>query len=168
MNTNEKEIGMRIGKKLNTMLKVVAVATACMSPVAMAQQTDAAAMVPLQDYILAHETGKPEYVNKAFSGDAKITGYRDGRLVTLSVEQYAARFSGVPAPDEAQRRRSVEILDLTVDAAIAKVVLDYPTIKFVDYMSLLRIDGAWKIVNKSFNAQVKADVRRNTTGSQSR
>ncbi len=73
----------------------------------------------------------------------------------MSVEQYAGRFSGKPADDESQRNRSVEVLDLTVDAAVAKVVLDYPTIKFVDYMSLLRIDGEWKIVNKSFNAQTK-------------
>jgi hypothetical protein len=148
--------------KPSTLWKALVLATACLAPVAIAQQTDAGAMVPLQDYIRAHETGKPEYVRQAFSSDAKITGYRDGRLVALSVEQYAGRFSGVPAADEARRKRSVEILDLTVDAAVAKVVLDYPTIKFVDYMSLLRIDGAWKIVNKSFNAQVKAPAEGKT------
>jgi hypothetical protein len=35
-------------------------------------------------------------------------------------------------------------------------VLDYPTVKFVDYMTLLKINGEWKIVNKSFYAEPKA------------
>ena len=27
---------------------------------------------------------------------------------------------------------------------IAEIVLDYPQVKFTDYMSLLKIDGEWK------------------------
>jgi putative lumazine-binding protein len=41
------------------------------------------------------------------------------------------------------------------NAASAKIVLDYPQVKFTDYMSLLKIDGEWKIINKTFDAQPK-------------
>jgi hypothetical protein len=40
---------------------------------------------------------------------------------------------------------------------VARIVLDYPTVKFVDYMTLLKIDGEWKIINKSFYAEPKKE-----------
>jgi hypothetical protein len=127
-----------------------------MTPMVLAQGTEVeAAKAPLQNYIRAHETGNADFMRKAFSSDAKIVGYMGGNMISWSLEQYAGRFSGKPANDESQRRRSFEILDLAGDAAVGKVVLDYPTVKFVDYMTLLKIDGEWKIVNKSFNAQTK-------------
>ena len=79
-----------------------------------------------------------------------------GKLISWSVEDYVARFGGKPAADEAKRKRSIEIVEITGDAAVGRVVLDYPSVKFVDYMALLKIDGQWKITHKSFNAQPKA------------
>jgi hypothetical protein len=47
------------------------------------------------------------------------------------------------------------MVDVTGDAAVAKVVLDYPNALFTDYMSFLRIGGEWRIVNKTFTVQPK-------------
>ncbi len=71
----------------------------------------------------------------------------------LTIQQYAKSFSGKPADDEAQRKRSYQILSVSSDAAVALVVLDYPDVKYADYMSLLKIKGEWKIVNKTFFAE---------------
>jgi hypothetical protein len=38
---------------------------------------------------------------------------------------------------------------------VGKIVLDYPNALITDYMSLLKIDGEWKIVNKIFTVQPK-------------
>ena len=46
-------------------------------------------------------------------------------------------------------------IDVTGNAAVVKVVLDYPQTRFTDYMSMLKINGEWKIVNKTFYAQPK-------------
>lgn len=116
----------------------------------------AAAQMPLEKYVRAHETGNSDFIFEAFHPDAKIIGYIDGQFLNLSVEDFAKRFSGSPAEDEAERRRAIEILDITGSAATGKVVLDYPAIKFTDYMALLKIDGEWKIVNKSFHAEIKS------------
>jgi hypothetical protein len=110
---------------------------------------------PLQDYIRAHETGDPAFIAKAFSADARIKGEMGGNQIDWSIPDYMARFSGNPAPDENLRKRSFELLDVSETAAVGKVVLDYPAVLFVDYMSLLRVDGTWKIVAKSFNATAK-------------
>jgi Putative lumazine-binding len=114
-----------------------------------------AVKVPLQNYIQAHETGNADFIRRAFTKDAKVMGYMGGNFISWGIEEYAGRFSGRPAEDEAQRKRSFEVLDVTEDAAVAKVVLDYPLVKFSDYMSLLKIDGEWKIVAKSFHAEMK-------------
>ena len=113
----------------------------------------AAARIPLENYINAHATGNPDYIRKAFFPEAKIMAYRDGKLINLSVEEFASRFSGKPAADEAQRKRRIVSLDVVGDAAYAKIDLDYPKVHFVDYMTLLKVDGAWKIMSKVYQAQ---------------
>lgn len=116
---------------------------------------EAAARVPLEDYIKGHETGKGDFMRKAFYADAKIMAFRDGKLVNLTLEEFASRFSGQPAADESQRRRRIDSVEITGNAGIGKITLHYPTVTFTDYMSLLKIDGTWKIVNKVFYAEPK-------------
>lgn len=118
-------------------------------------QEKESAKIPLNNYLQGHITGNPEFIRQAFHKDARIMAFRDGKLTNLSVEEFATRFNGKSASDEAERKRSIESLDISGNAAIAKIVLDYPTIKFVDYMSLLKIDGEWKIVSKSYYAEPK-------------
>jgi regulator of protease activity HflC (stomatin/prohibitin superfamily) len=123
---------------------------------AYAQEADiAGARVPVENYIKAHITGDSSFIRKAFHPDAKIYSYRDGKVQALSVDEFAKLFSGKPAADEAQRVRRIENVDVTGSAGTAKVFLDYPTVSFTDYMSLLKVDGEWKIVNKTFNAVPK-------------
>jgi hypothetical protein len=94
-------------------------------------------------------------MRKAFFADAKIMAFRDGKLVNLTVEEFASRFNGQPAADESQRKRRIDSVEITGNAGIGKIILDYPTVTFTDYMSLLKIDGTWKIVNKVFYAEPK-------------
>ena len=116
---------------------------------------EAAARIPLENYLKGHATGDPAFIRQAFEPNAKITSFRDGKLSAMTVEEFAARFSGKPAADERERRRAIESIDISGSAGIAKITLDYPTVKFVDYMTLLKIGGEWKIVNKSFYAETK-------------
>ena len=41
------------------------------------------------------------------------------------------------------------------DAAVVKVMLDYPAWKGVDYLALSKIDGKWMIVSKSWSGKRK-------------
>lgn len=116
--------------------------------------------IPLENYIKAQATGNGDFIRQAFHKDARIMAFRDGKLLNLSVEEFAGRFNGKTAEDEAKRKRSFEILEISGNAAIARINLDYPTVKFTDYMSLLKIDGEWKIVNKSFHAEPKVQPKK--------
>ncbi len=117
-----------------------------------------AVRVPLDNYIKAHATGDPEYAQKAFHTEGNMIWIRDGKYAIEPFDSFIKRaFTGKPAADEAQRKngRRIEAIDITGDAAVARIVLDYPTVKFVDYMTLLKINGEWKIVNKSYHAERK-------------
>jgi Putative lumazine-binding len=145
--------------KLNLPLSLAAVAVAAFTQpvtaqtVAIAPEVRVAVSLPLETYIRAQATGDGRLLMTAFRSDAILQGADNSGTVKLTAAQYARGFSGRPADDEAQRKRSFEILSVVNDAAIAIVVLDYPSVKYTDYMSLLKINGEWKIVNKTFFAQ---------------
>lgn len=120
------------------------------------QAVDAAVRAPLEAYLRGHATGLAEEFRPAFHTDAQLWGMRNGTLIRMTAEQYIGRASGAPAADEAQRRRWIESIDVTGDTAVAKIILDYPSVRFTDYMALSRIDGRWVIVNKMFQAESKA------------
>ncbi|MGD9589028.1 MAG: nuclear transport factor 2 family protein [Pyrinomonadaceae bacterium] len=114
-----------------------------------------AVRVPLENYIKGHETGDPEFMRKAFHTEGNLIFIREGKFTTRSFSEYIGGMSGKPAADEAKRKRAIESIDVAGNAAIARIVLDYPAVKFVDYMTLLKINGEWKIVNKTFYAEPK-------------
>ncbi len=122
-----------------------------------------AARVPLENYLKGHATGDGEYMRKAFHTEGNLIFIRDGKFSTRSFAEYIGGFTGKPPADEVQRKRSIESVDVSGNAAVGKIILDYPTVRFVDYMSLLKIDGEWKIVTKIFYAEPKqkpADVKK--------
>lgn len=115
----------------------------------------AAARVPLENYLKGHETGDPEFMRKAFHTEGHMIFIRDGKYSSRTFAEYIGGMSGKPAADEDKRRRWIESVEVAGNAGIGKIILDYPTVKFVDYMTLLKINGEWKIINKSFYAEPK-------------
>ena len=114
---------------------------------------DAGARAPLELYLKGHATGDGEYFRRAFHPDAKIQGTRDGKLYSRTREEFAAGAAGKPADDEALRKRRIVSVDVVDDAAFAKIELDYPKVKFTDYMTLLKVDGEWKIMSKVYHGE---------------
>jgi hypothetical protein len=117
---------------------------------------EAAVRAALEHYIRGHATGDGAHFRKVFHPESKLFFTRDGKLATRTSEEYIAGARGTPAPDEAQRKRRIDFVDVVGDAAVAKLTLEYPDVTFTDYMSLLKVEGEWKIVNKTFHAQRKA------------
>ena len=120
------------------------------------QSEIAAARVPLENYIQGHVTGNGDFMRKAFHTEARILAFSNGKMMNLTAEEFASRFNGKPAADEAQRKRRIESVEITGNAGVGKIVLAYPAVTYTDYMSLLKVDGEWKIVNKVFYAEPKA------------
>lgn len=145
---------------MKKILLLLAVIFLCASvfwwPTRAGNQEEAAVRAALEHYFSGHATGQAKHFRKIFHPDSKLFAVRDGKYWQLTSEEYIARASGKPAADEALRKRTIESVDITGNAASAKIVLDYPEVKFTDYMSLLKIEGEWKIINKTFDAKPKA------------
>lgn len=119
-----------------------------------------AAMEALTNYIQAHATGDPAFARKAFHTDGTMQFMNgEGKYMSETFDSFIKRaFTGKPAADEDKRKagRKIESLEVSGNAGRGKIILDYPTVRFVDYMTLLKIDGQWKIVSKVFYAERKA------------
>lgn len=105
----------------------------------------------------AFETGDANLAFEVLRKDGVVLGYSTskGQVVTQTAEEWAKGFPGRPADDEDQRHRSYEIVDVTENAAVVKVLLDYPAWDGLDYLALSKIDGKWMIVSKSWSGRRK-------------
>jgi len=134
---------------------VLAAVIAVWLPIRAQNAEEAAVRQALEHYLRGHATGDGEHFKKVFHPEAKLFWLRDGQFAQRTSAEYIGGASGKAAADEAQRKRSIAHVDITGNAAVAKLVLDYPNALITDYMSLLKIDGEWKIVNKIFYVEPK-------------
>jgi hypothetical protein len=110
----------------------------------------------LEHYFMGHATGDGGHFRAAFHPVANLYFVRDGQVATRTSADYIAGARGTPPADEGRRSRVIERIDVTGNAAVAKLVLDGPEAKITDYMSLLKAEGEWKIVSKIFSVERKA------------
>lgn len=119
-----------------------------------ANQTDQAAIrAVIELYFKGHATGDSGYMRQAFLPTAHIEGYRGNTFLSWTLDEYCAIFQGTPAPDEALRTRTIELIDAEGPAATAKATLVHGTTIFTDYFVLLKTDEGWKIANKVFSSR---------------
>jgi hypothetical protein len=100
-------------------------------------------------------------LRKAFHPEARMLFARDGKLVVIPIGEYITRVgSERPKPGEVDStERKVASVDVVGDAAVAKIELKRPDAVITDYMSLLKVDGRWLIVNKIFTRGTGEHVR---------
>lgn len=116
---------------------------------------EAGARDAIDRYFQGHVTGDPGVMRKAFHPEARLQFVRDGAFGAVPLDEYLTWLPGEPAADEADRRRTVRHLHVADNVAAAEVVLDYPTVRFVDYLTIVRTGPEWAITNKSFQAYPK-------------
>jgi len=92
-------------------------------------------------------------LKKAFLPDAKLFFVKkDGSLGSLTQEDWYKGFAASAGKEEEGELRIVS-LDVTGNAASVKVREEYPKSIYTDYVSLLKLGGEWRIVNKIFVAE---------------
>ena len=99
-------------------------------------------------------------LRKAFHPDARMLFAKDGKLVVVPIGEYIARVAEnklKPGEVDSTKRR-VTSVDVAGDAAIARLELERRDALVTDYMSLLKVDGRWVIVNKIFAREAREHV----------
>ena len=98
-----------------------------------------------------------EKLKKAFHPNSQVIGYFDGSLTFDSLDGFLEFVKATPAPSESGEEYDMKIvsIDVTANEAVAKVANLYLGLQFTDYLSLLKVDGNWVIVNKMYYYEPK-------------
>jgi len=90
-------------------------------------------------------------LQQAFHADARMFGSLAGERYDVPIQGLFDMAAEGPADTGSYRSRILSIHQVG-DAASATVAEEgyWGTVSFVDFFSLCRIDGTWKIVNKTF------------------
>jgi ketosteroid isomerase-like protein len=92
-----------------------------------------------------------DLLRQAFHPDAQIMASFPGARRTYyngSLEEWLQFTTGEAPADPSAYTNTIVSIDIAETAAVAKTDLVWPDVHYVDYLSLLKIDGTWKIVNK--------------------
>jgi len=102
----------------------------------------------LMDYIDGTANGEPEKLKRAFHPDFNLYTISDDSLRVRSGKKYV---SNIKEGEKSNRIGRIISIDYEKDAAIAKAEIVIPNWRiFTDYFLLLKYEGSWKIVQKSY------------------
>ncbi|MFN0185796.1 MAG: nuclear transport factor 2 family protein [Aquabacterium sp.] len=121
--------------------------------------TDKAAIEQtIQTYFDGLYEGDADKLAGVFHDTSALTYEQDGRLVVLPLAQWlqAVRDRGSPKSKGLARDDAILWLDQSgPTTAFVKVKCQIPPRYFTDYLSLLKIDGRWRVAQKVFATVVR-------------
>ena len=96
--------------------------------------------------------GDAAKLREAFHPQAWMFGSLAGTRYDEPIDELIALVDGKPVDVDGSFQARVVSVEQVGDAAFAKLEEDgfWGTVSFTDYFTLARIDGAWKIVHKTF------------------
>ena len=117
--------------------------------------------VPTQDYnaviataaqyVEGLRTGNSKAIAEAFHADAVMYGFTNGKLLGGPISNlYSFVDSNGSAPDITTR---LDVLAITPTTAVVRVDMEKDAIgaDYNDYLTLLKIDGGWKVIAKVYH-----------------
>ncbi len=105
----------------------------------------------IMNYIDGTGNGEPEKLKKAFHPDFNLYTIKNDSLWIRSGEKYV---SNVKEGKKTSRIGRIISIDFENDAAVAKAEIVIPNWRiFTDYFLLMKYQGSWKIVQKSYTSR---------------
>ena len=105
----------------------------------------------VQLYIDGASTGDTNKLKQAFNEGAWMYGSLGGERVDVPITEMFAMVAEHPLGSDAYDARITSVEQIG-DVAVVRLEEDgcWGTVSFVDWFALAKIDGTWKIVNKTF------------------
>lgn len=91
-------------------------------------------------------------VEKAFSPSASMK-WNDEKYMEVNAVEALSEYVNANAP--VKTKTSITAINIVGNAANAQLELEYETFYFIDFMHLLKIEGEWKIVSKTYTTVQK-------------
>lgn len=98
----------------------------------------------------AYEMDADEFTSLFHPACSVTRAGEDGSVSVTPIEQWLAAVRGMKAPKLQGLQRHDELLSIEVvrDLALLKLKLQVPPRYFTDLLSCMKVNGAWKIVQK--------------------
>jgi len=113
-----------------------------------------------QKYFDALYLGKADWFAEIFHPDAALFCNTDGDFVHMTVGQYLELVRGRTSPGDLGETREDEILSIIVGSPTTAVLRTREVFlpkRFTDELTLMKFDGAWKIVAKIWDFELISD-----------
>ena len=111
----------------------------------------AAVRAVIEQYVMG-SAGDASLLRSIFHPDALMSGYFEGQPGIGSPEPFFEIVAQMdPAAPAGNYRGEIEAVEVIGDVATARLVeTDFLGSGFVDFFHLIRLDGEWKIVSKTY------------------
>ena len=90
-------------------------------------------------------------LDQAFLSEARLIGFRGDELTITSYNTWATGTSKGEPRNRDQYKNEIVSIRVQGNTAVAETELYWPGIYYYDFLTLIKIDGLWKIVNKSWS-----------------
>ena len=134
---------MKLNKSLFALIALLGISVSTF-----AQSEDDAIKETLNNYLDGGAVGDTARLNRAFFPYANLRNLsKDGKVSEMPVKKFIA---AVPAGGA---KWSSKIINYSYAGTAATAVTEeeLPTVKFVDFLNLLKINGEWKIVSRVYS-----------------
>lgn len=103
----------------------------------------------LMDYIEGTANGEPDRVKRAFHDQLNLYSIANDSLKVWYGKDYVG---GIKQGRKSNRIGRIVNIDYENNAAVAKIEILMPNAKriYTDYLMLLKVQGQWKIIHKSY------------------
>ena len=121
----------------------------------MRQDTEAVIQV-VEGYFMMLYTADRDMAERLFLPWATVNSCRDGQVVSVDLRGFQDRMSHRPVPRDLgeEQVHRVETLDFAgPGCAFVKLRSVMLGKLFIDYLTLLKVSGEWKIISKTFHEQ---------------
>lgn len=120
----------------------------CLSHVSHHDETPKIAITKtVNNYLKGSVLGDSQMISKAFHSDALVQGNSNGKLQRYDMETFLGFFS---TDKPGKHTTKIISIDIENDAALVKAHWDMGTWMYIDYLTLLKNNGQWKIINKVY------------------
>jgi len=106
----------------------------------------------VQRYVEFSDTGDVEALKTLFHPNALMSGYLMGELGIGSTQPFFEAVTNVTPDNSSEYVAEIGAIEVAGNAASATLVeKNFLGMNFVDYFHLIKEDGEWRIVSKTFN-----------------
>jgi hypothetical protein len=91
-----------------------------------------------------------EKLEEAFIPEARLIGYRGENFTVTTFEDWANGTAKGEKRDPSKYKNILLEIEMKGNTALAKTELFWPGIYYYDFLTLIKKDGQWKIVHKTW------------------